>query len=333
MKSITFNFAFLSLIALLLFLWQGCTTTTKPASAPATEPATQPAQATFDSPDDAVTALVAAARTHDQKLLQTIFGPEGDEILSSGDEVADQNALTTFLDNYDAKHQITIGDNGSMTLVIGEKDWPLPIPIVKDADKNVWYFDTAAGKEEILNRRIGRNELYTIEVCRAIADAQREYAQTDPDGNGVPEYAEKFLSDPGKKNGLYWKTEEGEKPSPLGPLVAAATTQGYSSARDASGEPTPFHGYYYRMLTSQGPNAPDGARDYIVNGKMIGGFGAIAYPAQYGNSGVMTFIVNQDGNVFQRDLGENTADVVKQINSFDPGPDWTKVDPSTGDQN
>ena len=204
-----------------------------------------------------------------------------------------------FVASYDEKHSLTSNDDGSKTLVVGDNDWPLPIPIIKDPKKDSWLFNTAAGKEEILNRRIGHNELFTIEVCRAIVDAQKDYARMDPNGDGIPEYAEKFLSDPGDKNGLYWKTNEGEPPSPLGPLVADASAEGYK--RDANNASPPYHGYHYRMLMSQGANAPGGAYDYIINGKMIGGFAVVAWPAQYGNSGVMTFIVSLAGDVYQKE--------------------------------
>jgi Protein of unknown function (DUF2950) len=315
MKSLALKSSTLSLIAAFLLLTTGCSST-------ATEKS-------FASPDDAVTAIVTAARNHDRPALETIFGPDGEQVLSSGDDVADRNMADHFVQSYDARHSITPGDNGAMILVIGDNDWPFPIPLVKDDKKNDWHFDTAAGKEEILNRRIGRNELYTIQVCRAVADAQREYARMDPDGDGVPAYAEKFISDPGKKNGLYWKTEEGEPQSPLGSLVADAVSQNYTSATNEKGEPNPYHGYYYRMLQSQGDHAEGGAHDYMVNGEKIGGSSAVAYPAQYGNSGVMTFIVDQDGDVFQQDLGNDTATTAKAMTSFDPGPGWEKVPPTT----
>ncbi len=312
MKYKSIHFFQTAVVVLLISLVQGCTST--------------PTQATYASPDDAVTALVNATRSKDQAALHKILGPECDQIISSGDPVADRNMATVFLSDYDRKHQLTPGDNGSMTLLTGDKDWPLPIPIVKDEKKNVWRFDTAAGKEEILNRRIGRNELTTIQVCRALVDAQREYAQRDPDGDGIPEYAQKFFSDPGKKNGLYWKTEEGETPSPLGSLVAAAAVEGYTG--DGTSTPAPYHGYCYRLLMSQGPHAAGGACDYIINGQMIGGFAVVAYPADYGNSGVMTFIVNHSGDVYQQDLGSTTAATAQAMSAFDPAPDWQKVEPA-----
>jgi hypothetical protein len=282
-------------------------------------------QATYSTPDDAVNALITAGRARDKAALRKIFGPDSEKLLSSGDAVADRNTAEKFLAAYDEKHNLAPGENGKMTLVVG-KDWPFPIPLVKDAQKGTWHFDTAAGQEEILNRRIGRNERNVINVCGAVVDAQREYAIRDPNGDGVPEYAEKFLSDPGKKNGLFWETAEGEPPSPLGPLVGNAVAEGYTHGTD--GEPKPYHGYFYRILTSQGANAPGGAYDYLVGGKLIGGFALVAYPAEYGNSGIMTFMVSHSGTIYQRDLGENTAKLAKEINKFDPGPGWEKVEPA-----
>jgi hypothetical protein len=206
--------------------------------------------------------------------------------------------------------------------VVGKSDWPLPVPLVKE-DSGQWRFDTEAGKEEMLNRRIGQNELDVIQVCEAIVDAQKEYAFTDPDGNGIPQYAMKILSDPGKKNGLYWPTAEGEAPSPLGPLVAGAVEQGYGSPNTST--PGTYHGYRYRLLKSQGPNAEGGALDYVVNGMMIGGFAVVAYPADYGNSGIMTFITNYKGDIYQKDIGEDTEKLAKEMESFDPGPGWKMV--------
>ncbi|HUO07912.1 MAG TPA: DUF2950 domain-containing protein [Phycisphaerae bacterium] len=280
-------------------------------------------QKTFSDPDLAVDALVSSFRTNDQDQTRRILGPAGDELLFSGDPVEVQTGLQKFLHAYDEKHELSANDDGTVTLSVGDDEWPMPIPLAKN-DKNAWYFDTEAGKDEILNRRIGRNELDTIQTMLAINDAQREYAETDPDHDGVPAYAQKFLSDPGKKNGLYWQTKEGEPDSPLGPLVATAASQGYTHA--TNDEPQPYRGYFYHMLTAQGPSAPGGARDYIVNGQMLGGFAVVAYPATYGNSGIMTFIINQDGTVYQRDLGEDTAKLAIQITTFDPDDNWKKVD-------
>jgi len=227
---------------------------------------------------------------------------------------------------YDDKHELVEGSepDAPYTLLVGESSWPFPIPVVKG--KSGWYFDTAEGKDEILNRRIGRNELSAIQVCLAIVDAQREYARRDPAGTGLPVYAEKFNSDPGTRNGLYWPAKEGEEKSPLGELVAKASEEGYKSARNESGEQVPYHGYHYRILTSQGQSAPGGARDYIVEGKLIGGFGVVAWPDQYGNSGIMTFITNQDGVVYQKDLGPSTPKLAESMAAFDPGEGWKKAE-------
>jgi Protein of unknown function (DUF2950) len=272
----------------------------------------------FDSPEAGVQALVGALRPYDQAKATAVLGAEADDVLSSGDPVADENMRGTFLEAFDRKHSIAAED-GKATLLVGDNDWPMPIPLVKSGEK--WRFDTAAGKEEILNRRIGKNELSTIEVCRAIVDAQREYVELDPNHA----YAPKFISDPGTRNGLYWETKEGEAPSPLGELVAGAVVEGYTVPTDPEHEPQPYHGYYYRMLRAQGPEAPGGARSYVERGRMTGGFGAVAWPADYGNSGVMTFIVNQDGIVYQRDLGEETDQVARGMSAYEPDAGWEIV--------
>jgi hypothetical protein len=278
-------------------------------------------QATFPTAEGACQALVVALRSHEETRLLQILGPEGEELVSSGDEVADQNSVTKFLKVYDEQHSLATQSDGSVILQIGKDDWPFPIPIVQDGSG--WRFDTEAGKDEILSRRIGRNETAVIEVCLAIVDAQREYAQRDPDGDGVCAYAQKFLSDPGKKNGLYWETAEGGEESPLGPLVATATEEGYTVGVSA-----PYHGYRYRMLKSQGEHAQGGAYDYMVGSEMMGGFAVVAYPAEYANSGVMTFIVNHEGVVYQRDLGLDTEKIAKDMTTFDPGPGWERCHPS-----
>lgn len=281
-------------------------------------------QTTFPTPDAAAQSLVVAARANDRAALKRIFGSESDKLLSSGDEVADRNAAERFVELFDQKHLLVTTENASdsMTLVVGDNAWPFPVPVVKN-HKNLWMFDTEVGIDEIINRRIGRNELDAIQVCLATVDAQREYAIADPDGDGIPEYAQKFLSDAGKKNGLYWKTGPDQPPSPLGELVADAAEQGYSAS--ASGQRRPYHGYLYKILSEQGPHAPGGAYNYMVNGHMIGGFAVVAEPAEYGNSGIVTFIVNQSGVVYQKDLGDDTAKVAASITRFDPGPGWTKV--------
>jgi hypothetical protein len=278
-------------------------------------------QKSFSSAEEAVTALVTAARNNDDKELSAIFGRDAKDLLYSGDEVADRQRREKFLKTFDEKNSLSpAGD--SMILMIGKNDWPFPIPIAKKG--NTWFFDTQKGKEEILDRRIGEDELYTIQTCLAIVDAQREYAISDRDGDNLNEYAEKFASDPGKKNGLYWATKEGEEPSPLGQLLVQAKAEGYSK-KEAKGTPVPYHGYYYRILKAQGKNAPGGAYNYVINGNMIGGFAVVAYPAKYGNSGVMTFIVNHDGTVYQKNLGNNTAKIAKAMTKYDPDKTWGKA--------
>jgi hypothetical protein len=275
-----------------------------------------------------VKELVAAIRANDTKKILNILGPDGEEIISSGDEVADQMNREKFLRAYDEKRSLP-RSAGSVTLIVGSKDWPMPIPIVKD-DSGKWRFDTDAGKDEILNRRIGQNELDVIQVCNAIVDAERDYAESDPLGLGYAVYADRVISDEGQRNGLFWKTNPGEDPSPLGPLVATAVGEGYGQRKSSSAPPKPYHGYYYRVLKEQGPHAPGGAMSYVLNGRLIAGFAVVAYPADYGNSGIMTFIVNQDGIVYQKDFGDDTPKVATAMTAYDPAPDWKRVEPSEG---
>jgi DUF2950 family protein len=280
------------------------------------------AQEQFKSPDDAVNALVSAAKAEDESAILGVLGPDGRDIVSSGDEVADRTTRENFIARYDKKHTLTPDGEAKSTLVIGDNDWPFPIPIVgKDGS---WQFDTKAGKEEILRRRIGRNELAAIQVALAYVQAQNEYASRDPGGLGPHSFAQRLVSSPGKKDGLYWPTAEGEEPSPFGDLVAQASAQGYKIGQT----PIPYHGYFYRILKRQGASAVGGAYDYLVKGKMIGGFALVAYPAEYGNSGIMTFMVNHDGTVFQKDLGPDTVRNARKIDSFAPDQTWTKVDAS-----
>jgi hypothetical protein len=278
------------------------------------------AQEQFNTPEDAVSALVEAAKSQNQKGLLTVLGPDGKPIASSGDPVADANARDNFVSAYDAKHALELEGDGSQTLIIGNDDWPFPIPLINKGGK--WQFDAAAGVDEILRRRIGRNELAAIQVSLAYVQAQNEYASLDPAGLGPHVYAQRFVSKAAKKDGLYWPTAEGEPPSPLGVLAAKASAEGYKTGNT----PIPYYGYYYRILTRQGAHAPGGAYDYLAKGKMIGGFALVAYPAQYGNSGIMTFIVNQDGAVFQKDLGPQSDKLARKIEAFDPDSTWTKVD-------
>ena len=281
------------------------------------------AQEAFKTPDEAASALVSAAKAGDMKALATVLGPDGDAIVSSGDKVADATTRQKFVTAYEAKHQISLDGEDKAIMVIGDQDYPLPIPIVRK--NGMWRFDTVAGRDEILARRIGRNELDAIQSCLAYVDAQNDYAAKDRTGAGTGVYAQRIVSRPGKKDGLYWQTSQGEDPSPLGELIAEATAQGY---RVGAGR-TPYHGYYFKILTKQGAAAPGGELDYIVHGKMIGGFALVAYPAEYRNSGVMTFIVSHDGTVFQKDLGRNTAKLAPQISSFNPGKTWQRVSDTT----
>lgn len=280
------------------------------------------AQQSFKTPDEAVSALVAAAKAGDRKTVLTVLGPSAQDIVSSGDEVADEGVRKEFIAAYDEKHEVH-PEGQHAILIVGKDDFPFPIPLVHKGD--AWRFDTEAGRQEVLYRRIGGNELDTIQSCLAYVDAQNEYADKDR-GDGVGVYAQRIISQPGKKDGLYWPTAAGEEESPLGDLMAQATAQGYRPR--GGGERTPYHGYYYKILTRQGPAAQGGVLDYVVKGKMIGGFGLVAWPAEYGNSGVTTFIVNHNGTVYQKDLGQRTAQVASNMTAFNPDDTWRKVDAS-----
>ena len=275
-------------------------------------------QKTFSSPEEAVKSLVQAARSNDTTELVAILGPGSREIVSSGDPVADKSGRERFVSLYDEKIVIEGAESGWAFLSLGNEDYPFPLPVVKDGD--VWRFDTEAGKEELLNRRIGRNELAVIEVLRAYVDAQREYAATDWDGDGTMEFAQQVRSTPGKKDGLYWSTNEGGPESPLGPLAAEAAQEGYTK------ENTALYGYHYRILKAQGKEAVGGDFDYLMNGKMILGFAMVAFPAQYGASGIMTFMVNHNGIVYQKDLGDNSAGIVAAMEVFNPDAGWSMVE-------
>ncbi|MEA2782112.1 MAG: hypothetical protein QOK29_3656 [Rhodospirillaceae bacterium] len=280
-------------------------------------------QKTFASPEAAAKALVDAAKNDDSQEILAILGPDATDIVSSGDAVQDKAAAARFTASAQQMMRLDQAGDGQEVVSIGGDNWPFPIPIVKRGD--AWSFDTAAGKQEILNRRIGRNELNTIEVCQAYIDAQRQYAAEDRDGSGILKFARKFASSAGKHDGLYWPAAANEEASPIGPLVADAVAEGYS--KTPSGEPAaPYHGYFYRILTSQGEHAPGAAYDYVINGNMIAGFALLAYPAQYGSSGVMTFAVNQQGVVYQKDLGTGTAQVAREINRYDPDPSWQRAE-------
>jgi hypothetical protein len=285
--------------------------------------AAETGQKKFKSPEEAVKALVEAVKGNDTKGLMAIYGPASKELIFSGDEVADKTGRARFMAAYEEKHGLVYEGDKKVILVVGKNEWPMPIPLVKRGE--AWLFNTKEGKDEILNRRIGKNELNAIQVCQAYVDAQREYALKDRDGDKVLEYAQKCVSTPGKKDGLYWEAKEGEKQSPMGPLMAKAVKEGYGHRKQGVNL-TPYHGYYYKILKAQGKNAPGGAYSYVVNGKMMGGFALVAHPAEYGNSGIMTFLVNQDGVVYQKDLGKGTEKIAEAITEFDPDSTWHKVE-------
>ena len=311
----------------LVWLAVGCVALTVPwAAAADTAPAakTRPplVQKTFASAEDAAKALADAMRAKDRRQTWQILGPGASKLLSSGDPVQDDDARKAFVTGYDQSVKFERQPDGRTTLLVGPGDFPFPYPLV--ARDGHWRFDAKQGNTEVLDRRIGRNELSAISVCLAYVDAQREYATRDRDGNGLLEYAQRLTSTPGTQDGLYWETKEGEPPSPMGPLVARARGQGYGQAASDA----PYHGYLYKILTGQGKDAPAGGYNYIVDGRMIGGFGLVAYPARWGKSGVMTFICSHDGIVYERNLGAGTQAIASQMTLFDPGAGWV----STKDQ-
>jgi hypothetical protein len=279
------------------------------------------AQQAFPSPEDAAAALATAVKAGTPRAMLKVLGNDARDIIDSGDDVADADTRERFLSSYDAKHSIKADGNKKATLILGPNDFPFPIPLVNNRDG--WEFDSSAGRLEILYRRIGRNELDAIQTSLAFVDAENEYADKDRTGAGAGIYAQRIVSTPGKKDGLFWRDDN--DPSPLGELAAEAAAEGYKGGSEG-GEP--YHGYHYRILKGQGANAPGGAMQYVVNGKMIGGFGLIAYPAEYGNSGVMTFMVNHAGVVYQKDLGQRTGIIAKRIQSFDPDQTWKKIEGS-----
>jgi hypothetical protein len=281
-------------------------------------PATAEAK-TFASPDEAGKALLAAAQSGNQDTVVAIFGPESKQLISSGDSTQDKETVDAFVAAYGTMNRWRKMDDKSQILVLGVDNFPFPIPLKQNSDGR-WYFDTAAGKDEILARRIGRNELAAIKICGALADAQATYHSEPRDG--AKRYALKFISDDGKQNGLYWNAADGQPKSPLGPLAAFATAEGYTVQPNTH---QPFHGYFFRMLTKQGAQANGGAKDYMVNGKMTGGFAFVAYPAEYGNSGVMTFMINQEGILLQKDLGKTTTETATAMTEFNPDAGWSPV--------
>ena len=295
-------------ITALTLLLSGCV--------PARSTAQQKGQKTFSSPEEASQALIAAAQNNDEKAMLEILGPDGKQIVSSGDETQDAENRANFVKRYQQMHRFVKEPDGTVIMYIGAENWPAPIPLVSKG--NVWYFDTAAGKKEILYRRVGRNEMSAIRVCQELVAAQKEYYASQH------EYAQQIFSDAGQHNGLYWKVADGEPQSPIGPLVAAAVAEGY--VKGQAGPPTPYRGYLFHILTRQGKNAPGGAKSYIVNGKMTEGFAFIAYPAEYRSSGVMTFIVNQDGVVYQKDFGKKTESLGKALKEYNVDSKWQKAE-------
>jgi hypothetical protein len=285
--------------------------------------ATANAQQAFKTPDEAAAALAGAAKAGDPKAIVTVLGPDGADIASSGDAVADAATREKFVAAYDAKHQITMEGDNKAIVVIGQEDFPLPIPLLRK--DGAWRFDTEAGREEILFRRIGKNELDAIQSSLAYVDAQNDYADKDRTGAGKGLYAQRIISSAGKKDGLYWPDAQNNDASPLGELIAKATAQGYRTG----GGRTPYHGYYFKILKKQGAAAAGGELEYVVKDKMIGGFALVAYPAEYRNSGVMTFIVNHNGIVYEKDLGPRTADIAEKMTAYNPDSSWHKAESPT----
>ena len=288
------------------------------ASTPLQAAGAETAQKKFVRPEEAVGALIDAARAGDEAMLIQILGPESEGIVSSGDPVADRTARQRVVAAAKQRKHFETLTSGAVVVYLGNEDWPLPIPLVKDG--NEWRFDTAAGREELLNRRIGQNELKALAAARGYVDAQREYAKLE----GA--YAQKIRSEPGKHDGLYWEEQSGKRASPLGPLFAEASAEGYTTPEPGAGAgPQPYHGYVYRVLTEQGSHAPGGAKSYMKDGKMTGGFALIASPAEHGSSGMMTFIVGPQGVIYQKDLGAKTSEAAKAMTAYDPDESWTPV--------
>jgi hypothetical protein len=297
----------LSALATIAIFFLGCFATLAAAQ--------QQGQKTFSSPNEASDALFNATQNNDPKAMLDILGPDGKQLVSSGDETEDAHSRANFVKNYQEMHRLVKEPDGTVTLYIGAQNWPTPIPIVNKG--SIWYFDTDAGKNEILYRRIGRNEMSTIRVCQELVAAEKEYYASHS------EYAQKIYSDEGQRNGLYWQAANGEPQSPVGPLVAQAVEEGNSKTQH---QPTPYRGYFYHILIRQGKSASGGAKKYTANGKMTGGFAFVAYPAEYRSSGVMTFIVNQDGVVYEKDLGDKTEDAAKSMQEFNPNSGWQKTE-------
>ena len=300
------------------------------AQAPKQAAAKAPAQASYATPEAASKALYDAVKSDDVKAIFAVLGPGSGPVIYSGDPVADNATRDDLITSWDRSLKIDREGDAKATLLIGPNETPFPFPLVKDG--NAWRFDAKAGAEEVINRRIGQNELSAMKVCLAFIDAQREYAEVDRDGNGIIEYAQKLVSSPGKKDGLYWPTKAGEPESPLGPLAVQARAEGYGAkgGKAAKGQPKPgagaFHGYRGKLLTAQGKDAKGGAYSYLANGKLIGGSGVVMYPARYGVSGVMTFICNMEGVVYEKDLGPATEQIATSMTTYNPDASWKKAD-------
>jgi hypothetical protein len=306
------NWAYLSKLAVVVVLLTGCLATRSLAQ--------QRGQKTFASAEDASSALVAAAQSNDEKMMLEILGPDGKDIVSSGDATEDAESRANFAQRYQEMHRLVKEPDGTTILYIGAHNWPTPIPLVSKG--KLWYFDTAAGKKEILYRRIGRNEMSAIRVCQELVAAQKEYYSAQNN-----EYAQRIFSEEGQHNGLYWKADEGQPQSPIGPLVAWAVAR--ENSKSEGGGPVPYRGYFFHVLTRQGATSPGGAKNYIVDGKMTGGFAFVAYPAEYRSSGVMTFVVNQDGVVYQKDLGSQSATLAKAMKEYTLNASWKKAEEQT----
>jgi hypothetical protein len=304
----------LSQLAALAILLAGCF--------PSRSMAQQAGQKTFSSPEEASIALFTALQSNNEKELLDIFGPDNKRIVRSGDDTEDAQSRANFVEKYKEMHRLAKEPDGTTTLIIGARNWPIPIPLVNK--NNSWFFDTEAGAKEILFRRIGRNEISAIRVCQELVASEKEYRSSQHD-----EYARRIFSDEGQHNGLYWKVANGEPQSPIGPLVASAVAEGY--AKGQAGPPTPYRGYYFHILTKQGKNAQGGSQSYIVHGKMTEGFAFLAYPADYRSSGVMTFIVNQNGVVLQKDIGKKTDILTKAMKKYNPDSSWQKADGQQGE--
>ncbi len=313
-----------TLLSAALLLTPFCCPAAATAKVPQTA-STQRAEAEaerYPSPDVAAQSLIEAVRSDDPRQLAKVFGSRHPELLSSGDEVDDKNNRAAFLKMAEEKMRVERTGEEKAVLHLGQSDWPFPVPLVKSGGG--WFFDAEQGLQEVLNRRIGRNELSTLSVMNGYVEAQFEYASVDRDGDGVVEYAQKLYSDPGTRNGLFWETSPGEQPSPMGPLVAQARAEGYKKGE--ADKPVPYHGYYYKILTRQGDHVPGGKYNYIINGNMIAGFALVAYPAEYGSSGIMTFVVNHQGKIYQKDLGPKTAQIAAAMNEYNPDSTWAPAE-------